>query len=404
MSCGKKHSPIHMPQRARGGSRLSLFVLPAAAIAAVVVITASAVQLAGHEYVLTDGTRYETVRLYPGTVEQACEKAGFGGLDVYEQRESGGITYLTLGGELYAEISRGGSMTDVSFLPCTVEQLLAENGIELAENEIVTPALYTYLTQDTAVSISTVTSQTVTETEEIDFAVVTQENSTLEKGVRRIVRNGAKGLKQVTYSVVLRDGEEVERNMVSETVLKEPVDCIMERGTGTETQDRARPQMNEDEGIIRPSQGSDSAHTVQTGGSSTGLSTAGRDDVWSAPTGVTVNSSTRQITTADGTTYSYTDVLSVRATAYHRIEEGGLITASGTITQYGTVAVDPRVIPLGTRVFVVAEDGTSWSYGPGLAEDTGGLIKGNRIDLFFMTGDEAENFGVRNAKIYILSD
>ena len=94
----------------------------------------------------------------------------------------------------------------------------------------------------------------------------------------------------------------------------------------------------------------------------------------------------------------------VPPTAYHRIEDGGLITASGTTTRYGTIAVDPRVIPLGSRVYVVSDGGDqSWSYGPGIAEDTGGLIKENRIDLFFMTDEEAAQFGVRPAKVYILS-
>ena len=75
------------------------------------------------------------------------------------------------------------------------------------------------------------------------------------------------------------------------------------------------------------------------------------------------------------------------------------------MTQYGTIAVDPRVIPLGSRLYVVSDGGDqSWSYGPGLAEDTGGLIKGTKIDLFFMTGDEANDFGIRPAKVYILKD
>ena len=98
-------------------------------------------------------------------------------------------------------------------------------------------------------------------------------------------------------------------------------------------------------------------------------------------------------------------MIDVTATAYHRIEDGGEITASGTMTQYGTIAVDPRVIPLGSRLYVVSDGGDqSWSYGPGLAEDTGGLIKGTKIDLFFMTGDEANDFGIRPAKVYILKD
>lgn len=401
MPIGKKNN--RQRPRRRVPRRLAVPVLLVAGIAVVMVITASAVRLAGHEYVLTDGVRSETVRLYPGTVEQACEKAGFDGLFIYEQHESGGTTYLTLGSTLYAQITRGGSTSEVSFLPCTVEQLLADNGIELASDEIVTPALYTYLTQNTDISIRTVTSELVTESEEIDFAVVTRENNTLEKGVRRIVQNGVKGVREVTYSVVLEDGKELERAEVSQTVVREPVDCIMERGTGTEVQGRPRPQLTGDEGIIRPSQDSETA-SAQTDSSSGSLSTDGRDEVWSAPAGVTVDRDAKQITTADGQTYAYTEELSVRATAYHRVEEGGLITASGTITHYGTVAVDPSVIPLGTRVFIVAEDGTSWSYGPGLAEDTGGLIKGNRIDLFFMTGSEADTFGVRNARIYLLAD
>src|SRR5699024_2317005 len=71
------------------------------------------------------------------------------------------------------------------------------------------------------------------------------------------------------------------------------------------------------------------------------------------------------------------------------------ITASGTKAKVGTVAVDPNVIPLGTRLYV---DG----YGFCVAEDTGGAIKGNRIDLFFNSTSEARNFGRRQVKVYIL--
>ena len=135
------------------------------------------------------------------------------------------------------------------------------------------------------------------------------------------------------------------------------------------------------------------------------MSTAGRSQVWSVPAGITDDTENKIITAGDGSSYEYTAVIDVTATAYHRVEDGGEITASGTVTQYGTIAVDPRVIPLGSRLYVVSDGGDqSWSYGPGLAEDTGGLIKGTKIDLFFMTGDEANYFGIRPAKVYILKD
>ena len=63
---------------------------------------------------------------------------------------------------------------------------------------------------------------------------------------------------------------------------------------------------------------------------------------------------------------------------------------------YSTIAVDPSVIPLGTKVYVEG-------YGYAIAADTGGAIKGNRVDLFFNTEAEASNWGVRNLDVYILN-
>jgi 3D (Asp-Asp-Asp) domain-containing protein len=61
------------------------------------------------------------------------------------------------------------------------------------------------------------------------------------------------------------------------------------------------------------------------------------------------------------------------------------------------VAVDPRVIPLGTRLYI---DG----YGYATAEDIGGAIKGNRIDLFFESNRDCDRWGLRRTKVYILDD
>ena len=73
----------------------------------------------------------------------------------------------------------------------------------------------------------------------------------------------------------------------------------------------------------------------------------------------------------------------------------------GTRARVGAVAVDPRVIPLGSKLYIESMDGFA-SYGYATAEDTGGAIKGNRIDLFYSTSSQARNFGRRNVKVYVL--
>ena len=70
-------------------------------------------------------------------------------------------------------------------------------------------------------------------------------------------------------------------------------------------------------------------------------------------------------------------------------------TASGMKPQVGVVAVDPKVIPLGTKLYVEG-------YGEAIAGDTGGAIKGNRIDLFMPTRSEASRFGRRVVRVRVV--
>ncbi|HAR40496.1 MAG TPA: peptidoglycan-binding protein [Coprothermobacter sp.] len=84
------------------------------------------------------------------------------------------------------------------------------------------------------------------------------------------------------------------------------------------------------------------------------------------------------------------------ATAYSAEEPGiGTRTAMGTRVRYGVVAVDPKVIPLGTKLYIEG-------YGYAVAEDVGGAIKGNRIDVYFNTVKECYQWGRRVVKVYVL--
>ena len=188
----------------------------------------------------------------------------------------------------------------------------------------------------------------VEETEEVSYNTVKRLNSSLEAGSVVTVREGENGEKNVRYRVKYENGEEVSRETVGEYVTKAPVDKVVEYG----------------------SKNASANSPVNTG------------------------------------KLDYKYVLTCNATAYDMSaeENGGYAgqTATGVPLDKGVIAVDPRVIPLGSRVYIEALDG-SWSYGYAVAADTGGAIKGNRVDLCYRTRSECIQFGRRPCRVYVLN-
>jgi 3D (Asp-Asp-Asp) domain-containing protein len=96
------------------------------------------------------------------------------------------------------------------------------------------------------------------------------------------------------------------------------------------------------------------------------------------------------------TSYIASNAVSMVATAYTAGCAGcSGWTATGERAGHGIVAVDPRVIPLGTKLYIPG-------YGPAIAGDTGGAIRGDRIDLGFNSLSDALRFGRRTVKVYEL--
>lgn len=97
-------------------------------------------------------------------------------------------------------------------------------------------------------------------------------------------------------------------------------------------------------------------------------------------------------------------VITCEATAYtSAADECGKsdgITASGMMFEVGVVAVDRRQIPLGTKLYIESLDG-KYVYGYCIAADTGGAIKGNKVDLAMNTKSDCFQFGRRNVRVYI---
>ena len=194
-----------------------------------------------------------------------------------------------------------------------------------------------------------------------EYETVYQYNSEKPEGYEQVVQEGRNGVYEEIYEIIYQDGEEVARQLVDQ-VETETVDEIVEIGTGKETT-YAVPN--------------ETAASFVSNGDGTGT-----------------------ITLENGSVVTYSSVRTMRGTAYTKNEgRVGSRTASGTAVRRGVVAVDRNVLPLGTKVYVVSNDG-HYDYGVAVAEDTG--VRGNTIDLYMDSYNECVQFGVRECTVYIL--
>jgi len=180
---------------------------------------------------------------------------------------------------------------------------------------------------------------------------------TLPKGTERVLTRGMDGELRCEAEVTYQNGIETRREVHSRTVTRPAVTEIIAVGAGAESLPESQEKPQIADGII------------------------------SLPTGEVL---------------TYTRTATVRATAYTHTDEGcDFITATGTTVHWGTVAVDPRYIPYGTRMFIAASNG-SYIYGIAVAEDCGGDIKGDRMDLYMPTYEQCMEFGRRVCTVYFL--
>lgn len=116
------------------------------------------------------------------------------------------------------------------------------------------------------------------------------------------------------------------------------------------------------------------------------------------------------VQTASGQTVSYSRAISAKATAYTASVQSngpwGAVDYYGNPLKLGTIAVDPSVVPLGSKVYITGYTFSGLPAGGmiGQATDIGGAIKDNRVDIFVPSSDtEASRFGIQDVKIYILN-
>ncbi|KOF57172.1 MULTISPECIES: G5 and 3D domain-containing protein [Clostridium] len=238
-------------------------------------------------------------------------------------------------------IAVDGKVLKIKSAEKNIQDMLKAEHITLSKIDKIKPAKNSLLKKEMKICIIRVNSQIVKNNEEVGFATEVITDNTMGNDEKQIIQQGQAGQKEVSTKIVYEDGVQVSNNIVSENLIKQPVKQIVKIGTL---------------GVLKPDRG-------------------GR--------------------------VLYEKSIDVVATAYTN-DFGFGITASGSRVRrdtngYSSIAVDPRVIPLGSKLYIPG-------YGYGVAEDTGGAIKGNRLDLFFSSEKDCYNWGVRNIKVYILKN
>ncbi|MDP4157502.1 MAG: ubiquitin-like domain-containing protein [Bacillota bacterium] len=235
----------------------------------------------------------------------------------------------------------GGNLRQVWSTSTTVADLLKQQGITLNNLDRVEPSINDAVKKNDVINIIRVEKVTDVVEEPVQFGVVSQLDPNLEKGTEKTLVEGVNGVNSKEYEVILENGKEVVRRLVSSLETRSKQDRVVAVGAKEVAFQASRGQ------------------------------SSGGQDFYVNATAYTANCNGCSGNTATG--------INLRANPSAKV-----------------IAVDPRIIPLGTKVYV---DG----YGYAVAGDTGGAIKGYKIDVFFSSNADAYRWGNRKVKITILN-
>ena len=288
-----------------------------------------------------------------GTVADALEKAGIDmeGADTTDLdpdtllKKNMKINILR---SFKIQLVVGGVKRTVDYAAGTVGDLLKRVNVDVGKYDVVKPGLSETLKRGSKVVVKRVSYETREEEKVIKYGTQTKETGILAQGVKRVARQGRDGTKTVTYEDKIVNGKVVSSKKVGEVVNVKAVDKVVVIGT----------------------RGATNVVTSNIQGSG-------------APT-------------------SYLKTFHGPATAY--TAKAGAKTASGAVARRGLVAVNPKQIPYGSKLYIVADDGTVYGYCT--AADTGGFVtngSGTLVDLYMDSYGECTQWVKRNVTIYVIS-
>lgn len=310
-----------------------------------------------------DGKKLVKKMKFTGTVGEAIKKAG---LKIKDGDEVNYNTELGITEDICITISRGFSVTveadgntrKVNFGGGTVKALLKKAGLAVSDIDMVTPSLDSKVKKGTVVTIKRVRYEHETQKGTVKYETKVEYDDSKYQDEAKVKVKGKNGKKTETVRKIYVDGEYLKSEVIDTVITKEPVTKVVVRGT------KVRPGGAVSSGVISELE---------------------------PPFEIELDERGRPI--------KYKKLITGKATAYCT----GTTCSTGVRAMPGRVAVDPREIPYGTKMYIVSSDGR-WNYGYCTASDTGGFIytSSTVVDLYMRSYTDCINFGRRNVEIYIL--
>lgn len=251
--------------------------------------------------------------------------------------------------------------TQIDILPGTVLEALEKAKVVLDDDDETQPAFDTPLTAGMEIKVLRVAYTQRTANEKIAFTQTVKKSKEMYIGDSKPLQAGADGEKSVVYNDRFVNGVLEDSTVVSEVIIQNAVPQVTLVGTQIK---------------------------VSTIKFQSGLSPISDLPL---PADIKLD--------ANGIPLTYSKTIDGTAKAY----SGGGTTSTGRPARVGHIAVDPRQIPYGTRLYVVSLDG-KYIYGYCIAADTGGFVKTNgcTIDIYMNTVDECYAWGHRGVRIFVL--
>lgn len=314
-------------------------------------------------FTVTDGEKTHKVQTLSTDVNNAIKVAGFS-TDKYRVLSvsaSDNITNISLAYTFPVYITSGDNTKTVNATQMTVADILSEAGYKVDAYDMVEPSLDTVVSDTVYIDYTNIDYVSGSYTEAIPCTVNTVYSKTMEEGTKTL-KAGIDGEQQVNYTAKIVNGVTVETVVDSTVLLSAPVN-------GTETVGTKKKNT-----AVTTSENVKSISTLQE------------------PFTIELD--------ANGNPVNFKKHITVQATAYTYT---GNNCSTGVAPQPGYIAVNPNVIPYGTKMYIKSSDG-SYIYGYAVAADTGGFIKSrpNNVDLFMSSKAACSAFGRRNVEIYIL--
>jgi len=235
--------------------------------------------------------------------------------------------YTTLNKKLTLVVD--GSTKNISTFKSDVKELLSEQNVKINSKDMMNVALDSKLKDNMTIKITRVTESTVIEEKSIPYEVKIEKDNNLDKGKTVIQQEGKEGKREFVYKLIYHDGKTTDKLLLEEYIAQDPVDKIIKEGTKEKV-------------VQVVSRGNTTRNTSKVNATTTAAKTS--------------------------TQSKYSKQMTVTATAY----TGGGITSTGTKARWGVIAVDPSVIPYGTKVYIPRFDKVF------VAQDTGSAIRGNK--------------------------